>query len=331
MTDDGRPGEFELIARVFAPLAGEGSHGLVDDAASLAPPAGCDLVLTKDAVVAGIHFFPDDPWDAVARKALRVNLSDLAAKGARPLGYLLALGLPADWRMAEVEALGRGLAADQAEYGIPLLGGDTVATPERLTLSVTAIGAVPAGRMVSRGGARAGDAILVTGTIGDAALGLRLRLDAGLGDRLGLTADQRAHLLDRYLLPRPRSAVATAVLAGANGAMDVSDGLAGDLAKMAAASGVAIRIAADAVPLSDAASAAAAADPDLLAAALTGGDDYEIVAAVPAEAVADFAAACAAAGVTATRIGGAVAGSGVTVHAADGTTLELGRGSYAHF
>lgn len=331
MTTGDRPGEFELIARVFAPLAGEGAFGLRDDAASLIPPPGHDIVLTKDALGAGVHFFPEDPWDAVAQKALRVNLSDLAAKGARPLGYLLALALPDDWRLEDVEALGLGLASDQATYGLSLLGGDTIRSLDRLTLSVTAIGAVPAGRMVRRGGARPGDVIIVTGTIGDAALGLRLRLDPDLADRLALTDEARSYLLQRYLLPRPRTGAAEAVLLHAAGAMDVSDGLAGDLAKMASASGVGIAVDATRVPLSAAARAAVEADPALFLTALAGGDDYEIVAAVPPEAVAGYVNACALAGIETAVIGMALEGSGVIIVGADDQPIDLGPGSYTHF
>jgi thiamine-monophosphate kinase len=327
----GRPSEFELIARVFAPLAGEGSYGLLDDAAAWSPPPGHDVVLTKDALAAGIHFFPDDPWDAVARKALRVNLSDLAAKGARPEGYLLGLGLPDAWTTEDLDAFGAGLAADQAAFAVALIGGDTIRTPERLTISVTAIGTVPTGRMVRRGGATPGDAIVVTGTIGDAALGLRLRLDADLDRWLALNAWERAHLLDRYLLPQPRVAAAAAVLAHANGAMDISDGLAGDLAKMASASGVAIGIDAASVPLSDAARVACAADAALFSVALTGGDDYEIAASVPPARLDGFLAALAAAGVPATVIGAVSAGEGLTAVGSDGRPLDLGTGSFAHF
>jgi thiamine-monophosphate kinase len=350
VTGTGRLGEFELIARVFAPLSGEGAYGLVDDAASLSPPPGQDLVLTKDAIAAGIHFFPDDPWDAVARKALRVNLSDLAAKGAAPLGYLLALGLPQDWTVDQADALGRGLAADQAAFGVTLFGGDTIRSPERLILSVTAIGAVPAGRMIRRGGACPGDVIVVTGTIGDAAIGLRLRLDPTLAERLALSDADRDFLLDRYLLPAPRTAAAPAVLAHASGAMDVSDGLVGDLAKMAAASGVHIQIEMERVPLSAAARAALASPAPVVAdevaadgqaeggpglglwaTVLTGGDDYEIAAAVPEGQLDMFLADCSAAGIPATAIGRVTAGQGVRVSDRNGDTVDLGSGSYSHF
>ncbi|MCM5559937.1 thiamine-phosphate kinase [Pleomorphomonas sp. JP5] len=324
-------GEFELIARVFAPLAADGALGLTDDAAFYRPRPGLDLVLTKDEVVSGVHFFADDAWDAVARKALRVNLSDLAAKGAAPVGYLLALGLPKDFTGEQIDALGAGLAADQATYGISLYGGDTVRSPAGLTLSVTAIGEVRQGGMVRRGGAQVEEIIVVTGTIGDAALGLSLRLDPALSDRLGLSAEHRGHLLDRYLLPQPRGALASAVADCASGGMDISDGLVGDLGKMAAASGVAIEIDADRVPLSTAAKAAVSADPRLLAVALTGGDDYELALSIPRDKLDTFLAAAAAQGVGATAIGRVRSGEGVAVRGDHPALTELGSGSYRHF
>lgn len=331
MTAAGSIGEFELIARVFAPLAADGALGLTDDAAFYRPRPGRDLVLTKDEVVSGVHFFADDPWDAVARKALRVNLSDLAAKGATPVGYLLALGLPKDFTVEQIDALGAGLAADQATYGISLYGGDTVRSPAGLTLSVTAIGEVDEGGMVRRGGARPGEIVVVTGTIGDGALGLALRLDPALSGRLALSSAHRDHLLDRYLLPRPRGALVAAVVGCASGGMDISDGLVGDLAKMAAASGVAIEIDADRVPLSDAARAAVAADPRLLAMALTGGDDYELALSIPETKVGAFLAAADAAGVGATPIGRVRVGEGISVRGDHPALADLGSGSYRHF
>src|SRR5271165_3625256 len=204
-----RPSEDELIARLFAPLAGPMGLGLRDDAALLRPTAGEDLVLTTDALVAGVHFFADDPPDSIARKALRVNLSDLAAKGARPLGFLLTLALPPDWEEDWLVAFAAGLGADASAYDCPLAGGDTVGTPGPLTLSVTAYGAVPAGRMRMRSGVKAGDRLYVTGTIGDAAIGLRLR--QGRGPELA--AAERDFLLRRYLTPEPRLSLARAMLA----------------------------------------------------------------------------------------------------------------------
>jgi len=328
----GASGEDRFIARFLRPIAGApGALGLLDDAALLAPPEGTDLVLTKDALVAGVHFFPDDPPDAIARKALRVNLSDLAAKGAMPLGILLALALPKGFSADWMEAFAAGLGADCDAFACPLLGGDTVATPGPVTLSVTALGAVPKGGFVPRTDARPGQAILVSGTIGDAALGLALRTAPEAPGFRNLDAAERAHLLDRYLHPRPRLTLAPVLRAYAAAAMDVSDGLAGDLAKMLEASGCGGRIAAERVPLSTAARAAVAADPALLPTALTGGDDYEILACVLQEKAAAFIADAAAAGVPVTVLGATCAGEGLVVEGADGAPLDLGGGAFSHF
>ncbi|MEP9347592.1 thiamine-phosphate kinase [Xanthobacter sp. KR7-225] len=329
--DGGGSGEDRLIARFFRPIAGAGALGLLDDAALLSPPEGCDLVLTKDAVVAGVHFFADDPPASVAKKALRVNLSDLAAKGAAPLGALLAIALPKGTGDAWIEAFAAGLGADAALHGCPILGGDTVATPGPVTITITALGAVPKGGFVPRTGARPGQAILISGTIGDAALGLKLRLgprDAPFGD---LDAGGRSHLLDRYLHPQPRLALAPALRAHAAAAMDVSDGLAGDLAKMLAASGCGGTLDARLVPLSAAAATVTGGRADMLKAALTGGDDYEILACVPQAAVPAFIAAAARAGVPVAVIGETQAGEGLDVIGPDGAPLDLGAGSYSHF
>lgn len=325
-------GEDRFIARFFRPLAGAPeSLGFLDDAALLSPPEGADLVLTKDAVVAGVHFFPDDSPASVARKALRVNLSDLAAKGARPLGALLALAVPRTIAESWVEAFAGALGADAETYGCPLLGGDTVATPGPVTITITALGAVPKGGFVPRTGARPGQAILVSGTIGDAALGLLLRQEPRHAAFAGLADEPRGHLLDRYLHPQPRLALADALRAHAAAAMDVSDGLVGDLAKMLAASGCGGRIHAHRVPLSAAAAAAVGHDKALRMRTLTGGDDYEILACVPPGAVHDFTAAAAAAGVPLARIGETRAEPGLEVRDPGGHPLDFGTGSYSHF
>ncbi|MDE2364752.1 MAG: thiamine-phosphate kinase [Hyphomicrobiales bacterium] len=319
--------EDDLIARYFAPLAGPAALGLRDDAALLSPPAGCELVLTVDGLVANVHFFADDPPDAIAKKALRVNISDLAAKGARPLGFLLTLALPVDWRAEWLERFAQGLGADARRYGCPLLGGDTVSTPGPLTLSITAVGAVAAGRMVARTGVRAGDLFYVSGTIGDAALGLALRS----GSSGGAGADE-AFLLDRYLLPQPRLDLAPALRDCASGAMDVSDGLVGDLTKMARVSGVSAEIDVARVPLSPAAARLISAQPDLLQKAMTGGDDYEILASVPSDAAAAFEAAATAAGVPVTQIGVACTGvEAPTFRDRRGEPMHFPTGSYRHF
>jgi len=327
MADQRRPGEFELIARYLRPLADDpAAFGLTDDAASFSPEPGCDLVLTKDMVAAGIHFFAEDPPASIARKALRVNLSDLAAKGAEPIGYLLGLALPSDWTEPWMEAFSAALREDQSRYSIALLGGDTVRAAGGLTLSITAIGSVPRGGMVRREGARAGDAIVVSGTIGDAALGLRLRLGT-----LEATGDTEAHLLDRYLHPRPRLVLAGAIRRHAHAALDISDGLMGDLAHMTRASGVAAVIEADKVPLSPAAAALRGAD-GVLQSILTGGDDYEILAAVPPDRLDAFRAEAIVAGVPVTVIGRMVEGNAAPIAIdAAGQPIPLGRASHDHF
>ncbi len=224
-------GEERLIANVFAPLATHpGALGLTDDCAVITPPANCDLVLTTDTIIGGVHFFNDDAAHAVASKALRVNLSDLAAKGASPLGFLLSLALPKeigeDWLVGFAE----GLRGDAQRYACPLLGGDTDRIPGPITIAVSMFGSVPTGTMVRRAGAKPGDIVFVSGTIGDAALGLALRNDPARD--WPITAAQQQHLSDRYLLPQPRNALAEAVRTHASAAMDVSDGLVGDLTKL---------------------------------------------------------------------------------------------------
>ncbi|MGH6863106.1 MAG: thiamine-phosphate kinase, partial [Methylocella sp.] len=221
-----RPSEDELIAAYFAPLAGPGAFGLRDDAAILAQKPGHDIVATKDILIAGVHFFTDDPPGAVARKALRVNLSDLAAKGAEPCGFLLGLALPEDWTAHWLAGFAQGLGEDAAAYKCPLLGGDTVKSPGPLIVSITAFGTVPEQTMVLRAGVASGDILYVSGTIGDAALGLRYRIDASQDSQWTQRVSQAdaAYLAGRYLLPRPRLCLRAALRAHAHGAIDISDG-----------------------------------------------------------------------------------------------------------
>jgi thiamine-monophosphate kinase len=313
------PAEFDLIDRHFRRLAGPGALDLSDDAALLTPPPGRDLVLSADAMVAGVHFLPDDPPDLIGRKLLRVNLSDLAAKGAAPLGYLMTVAAPRATPDAWFAGFADGLAADQAAFGVTLLGGDTTATPGPLTLSLTIIGTVAPGAMVRRGGARPGDGVWVTGTIGDGALGLAVAQ--------GRLADPTGHLLARYRLPRPRIGLAIADIASA--AMDVSDGLVQDLGHLCRAGGLAATIEAACLPLSDPARAAC---PAWLAACLTGGDDYELLLAVPPARETALLDAAARAGVAVTRIGRFRAGAPeVTTIGSDGFPMALASGGWSHF
>ncbi len=325
-------GEDRLIARYFRPLATDpGAFDLRDDAATLMPPPGMEVVLQADALVGGVHFFPDDPADLVARKALRVNLSDLAAKGATPAGFLLTLALPAETSEAWLQDFARGLGDDAAAFGCPLLGGDTVRTSGPVVISISAFGLVPQGRMVRRAGAQAGDVIVVTGTIGDSALGLLLRTDAAAAARWKLDHVERGTLAERYLLPQPRLALAKAVLEHATAAMDVSDGLAGDLAKLCGVSGVDAEVDAAKVPFSAAAAKAIAAEPGLLQGALSGGDDYEIIATLPAAKLGALRSAGAATGVPVTEIGRIVAGRGGARFFDHGQQLAFERTSFSHF
>jgi thiamine-monophosphate kinase len=328
---DDMSAEERLIARYFGPLAtAPGAFGLSDDAAVVTPPPGFDLVLTTDGVIAGVHFFADDAPQNIGRKALRMNLSDLAAKGAKPAGFLLSIALPGKIDEAWLAGFAAGLGEDAARYQCPLLGGDTDHTPGPLSVSIAAFGVLPHGAMVRRSTAKVGDAVVVSGTIGDAALGVLLRRDASLAQRWRLSEAMSAHLKDRYLLPQPRNALAEALRQYASAAMDVSDGLAGDLGKLCRASGVAADIDVARVPLSDAARAAIAADPALLETALTGGDDYEIVLTLAPEKLAAFRAAAEKVGVGVTEIGRVTAGQGARF-LRDGKVLSFKRASYSHF
>ncbi|HXX08352.1 MAG TPA: thiamine-phosphate kinase [Pseudolabrys sp.] len=320
--------EERLIARFFKPLATEpGALALSDDAAVLSAPAGCDLVLKTDAIVGGVHFFPDDAAQAVASKALRVNLSDLAAKGARPLGFLLSLALPKEIGEEWLSGFAEGLRGDSVLFGCPLFGGDTDRTPGPITISIAMIGSVPTGTMVQRSGAKPGDRVFVSGTIGDAALGVMLRK----GKQWKLSDAQRQHLISRYLLPQPRSALAEVIRAHASASMDVSDGLVGDFAKLCRASGVGADIEVARVPLSDAAKAVIASDPAALESALTGGDDYEIVCTVPKAKCAGFSAAAGAANVAVTEMGEIKTGEGARFLAQNGQPLTFKQASFSHF
>lgn len=329
MASTGRPSEDTLIARFFAPLAGAGGLGLKDDAACFSPRPGHDLVLTVDALVETVHFLPDDPPGSIARKALGVNVSDLAAKGADPAGFLLSLALPEEWSEEWLAAFAEGLGDAARDFSCPLLGGDTVRAKGALTLSVTAIGEVPVGRMVHRMAAKAGDVICVTGTIGDAALGLRLRSDPHWAERLPL--EDRHFLADRYLHPQPRHQLAPLLRTYARAAMDVSDGLAGDLAKMMRASGVTAVVDVDRVPLSSGVRAAVEASPDLIDLALTGGDDYEILCTVPENNLDMLLNEADTIGIKLSVIGRVASGHELPVFRMKNSERRYDVGSYSHF
>ena len=323
--------EDSLIARYFKPLATDpGAFGLVDDAAVLSS-SGDDIVVTTDAVVEGVHYLASDPPDTVARKALRVNLSDLAAKGAVPAGFVLTLALRSKedaWLRPFADALGE----DAREFACSLLGGDTVSTPGPQMISITAFGRVPKGRMVGRTGARPGDRILVTGTIGDAALGLDVLKGGATAAALASDAAAREALVSRYRVPQPRNALARAVRDHATAAMDVSDGLAGDLVKLCAASGVSATVDVASVPHSAAAASLMARNVVGVETLLAGGDDYEVLCTVPPAQSDALIAAGRAVGLAVTAIGTIVAGKErVRFLDGQGQELPLTRLSYSHF
>jgi thiamine-monophosphate kinase len=333
MTTPGTPasGEDSLIARYFKPLATDpGAFGLNDDAAVL-KALGDDIVVTTDALVEGVHFLADDPPHTIAHKALRVNLSDLAAKGATPAGFVLSLALP-KVDEAWLAAFARGLGADASDFNCPLLGGDTVSTPGPLMISITAFGRVAPDKMIHRSGAKPGDHVVVTGTIGDAVLGLDILKRGRVATALAGDAASRDMLVGRYRVPQPRNALAPAIRAHAHAAMDVSDGLAGDLAKLCAASGVSAVIDLKSVPLSKAASAVLATGVVSMAEIISGGDDYEILCAIPQGTFDEFVRTAQTAGVAVSAIGTVIAGESPPKWLdAEGKELPLTRTSYSHF
>jgi thiamine-monophosphate kinase len=305
--------EFDLIARFFAPLAGEGAFGLKDDVALVPQRPGHDVIVTTDTIGEGTDFFAFDPAGTVAQKALRVNLSDLAAKGAEPAGYLLGLSLPHSVHEEWLAAFAAGLAADQKEFGLSLLGGDTGATEGPLCIAVTAFGFVPTGKLVKRSGAAPGDAVYVTGTIGDSGGGLAIFKR----ESHSLTDADRDYLTARYRVPQPPLAFATALRGIAHASVDVSDGLIADLGHITSASGVRVMVEGEQVPLS--APLKALWGDKALQRAVTAGDDYQIAFTAPAGLTGPF-----------TRIGQVVAGEGVGL-TLGGRDIAIAKSGYRHF
>jgi thiamine-monophosphate kinase len=322
LAEASRSGEFDLIARYFAPLAGPGAFGLGDDAAVVTPGAGRQLVFTADAIIAGVHFLDNDPADDVAAKLLAVNLSDVAAMGAAGLGYLVTAAWPRDLEEAWIARFAQGLAEAQAEHGVALLGGDTVATNGPMSLSLTAIGEQPIGAALRRNGARVGDDIYVSGRIGDAGVGLRILRDGLTG---GAPAE-RQMAIDRYRRPRPQLGLGRALPGLASACIDVSDGLIADLGHLAEQSGAAMRIDLEKVPVSPLA--------DLIggtAAAIVAGDDYELLfTAAPADEQR-LGEAAAQSETDITPIGRVEPGQGVSVVDGDGEVVALKEAGYRHF
>ncbi|HTV89752.1 MAG TPA: thiamine-phosphate kinase, partial [Stellaceae bacterium] len=285
------------------------------------------LVVTVDAIVEGVHYLPNDLPDLVARKLLRVNLSDLAAKGARPLHYLLTTALPPrlgdDW----VARFAAGLGEDQRQYGVALLGGDSVSTPGPAVLSLTAIGEVVAGAEIRRGGAKPGDRVWVSGTIGDAFLGLRVLR----GSHPETAPADREFLAARFRLPEPRVRLGPRLSGIAHAMCDISDGLVADLGHICEASGVGATISLPAVPLSPAARRLAIGDPVLAASLATGGDDYELLFAAPPDAGGAIERLAAEMRLQITAIGTIETRAGVRVVDAAGALVPVASAGWTHF
>jgi len=320
-------GEFGRIRRFFAPLAGPGGLGLLDDAALVDCRPGHRLVMTVDAMVEGVHYLPEDPPDLVARKLLRVNLSDLAAMGAKPLYYLLTSALPKalgdDW----VARFAAGLAEDQRIYRVDLLGGDSVSTSGPAALTLTAIGEVADGAEIRRKGARPGDRVWVSGTIGDAFLGLKV-LRGAYSDR---TAAERASLANRFRLPEPRTALGPRLGGIAHAMLDVSDGLLADLVHICDASEVGATVRLGSLPLSAAARRLVEIEPALATQLATGGDDYELLFAAPPDASAAIGRLAAELGLPITEIGEVESGEGVRLVDPAGNPVPVAAAGWQHF
>lgn len=326
-------GEERIIESAFAPLVQgwPGAYDLLDDCATIEPAPGQELVVKTDPVRAGVHFFPDDKPDDIAWKALAVNVSDLAAKGARPLAYLLAISFPEKPAAEWLAGFAGGLSAAQDAFGMNLVGGDTDRADGPMTIAVTVMGEVPVGRMVRRGAARAGDLLFVSGALGEAALGLLVRSGDAAVRTWGLDDAAMDTLRERYLRPQPRLGLKAALRNYASAAMDLSDGLAKDLGRMCRASGTGAEIEIDKVPRSDAMRKALAADQTLVQALVAAGDDYEILAAVPPENADHFVASAAAGGVNVCHIGHVTPGPDVRFATATGDSIAIERSGYDHF
>jgi thiamine-monophosphate kinase len=324
-----RPGEFELIRELFAPLSksAPGAFGLTDDAALISVSSDEELVVTVDALIEGVHFLPDDPPHTIAKKSLRVNLSDLAAKGAEPKAYLLALALPERPDRQWLRAFARGLAEDQKEFRVSLIGGDTTRTPGPLTIAITAFGAVPCGTMIRRKGAKSGDLVFVSGTIGDAGMGLDF---AEVDTSRDLTIEAEA-LIERYRCPTPRVRLGLALRGLASAALDVSDGLIADLDHIAEVSAVRIEVDADRIPISRALMDIGGDSVELRTDAATSGDDYEIAFTAPPAKRDEILSVARKTKTQVTEIGRVMKGAGAVLLNEDGHEIPLAKKGFTHF
>lgn len=320
--------EFDRISRYFAPLSKSfpGAVDLKDDAALVSVPADRDLVISTDTIVQTIHFLGHETPEKIARKLLRVTLSDLAAKGASPYCYTLNIAAPPSVDDKWLAGFSSGLREDQDRFRISLAGGDTVRNDGHIVLTITGFGLVPQDSIVRRSGARPGDRLYVTGTIGDAALGLRL----SKGEFTSLDWPTREFLIGRYEVPEPPVEFGPSLIGVATASIDVSDGLAADAGHIGSASGVGIEIESNAVPVSDAAAQLVASDPELMLSLLTGGDDYQILAAIPKGHERAYERKAADQEIQVTRIGSVVEGQGISILDRDGGKVSLPSLGFQH-
>ncbi|MBO6825712.1 MAG: thiamine-phosphate kinase [Sneathiella sp.] len=329
MTDNASSGqEFKIIEQIFRPLAAShpGTFNLTDDAAIFSPPSGKDLVVTKDAMVAGVHFLENDNPQNIARKLLRTNLSDIAAMGGKAYGYLLATAWPQDLDIQWVRDFAAGLADDQRIYGVTLMGGDTVKTPGPMTLSLTLFGTVPKGQRLLRSGANVGDLICVSGTIGDAALGLK----AVLGEIPDISKNDSDFLENRYYLPRPRCLLGPRLLDLATSCLDVSDGLLADLGHIVSCSAVSGQLSIADIPLSDSVKTVLNAGQASFQDILSGGDDYELLFTIPSRKRDELQRLENECAVPISVIGKVKAGDGVHVLDENGALMSFARTGWQH-
>ena len=318
-------GEFGFIRTRLAPLTRghPAALDLSDDAAVLTPDPACQLVVASDMLVAGVHFLESDPPEIAAERALRSNLSDLAAMGAEPLGYLSSIAWPSGVTQAWRDGFVDGLASAQDAFGLSLLGGDTTTGPGPLTVSLTMLGQVPSGSALLRRGAQIGEDVWVSGTIGDARLGL----DVARG-----VLPANPVLLERYQRPTPRLALGVGLRRLASACLDISDGLIADAGHIAAVSDVRLELQASQVPLSSQARSWLAGESGAnLIALVTGGDDYELLFCAPQASRAAIQVLAGQLDLALTRIGTVTDGQGSALIGPDGEALETGAGGFTHF
>lgn len=323
--------EFDFITKYLAGLAGPEGLDLLDDAALWTPPAGLSAVISTDTLVEGVHF-PDGKFDSeLAQKLIRVNISDIVAKGADPIGYSLSLTINENVSEMALESFCAGLASDQDEYGLKLWGGDTTQTSGPNVLTITIFGTVPSGAMVKRSGAQVGDVLCVTGCIGDSYLGLKTLLKQ---IEIGVIETDIAHWLQAYHVPRPAFKLRRGIRTLATAALDVSDGLIADAQHLSKASNVAVIINLNEIPVSPSTQTWLDGQPNRITALkslATGGDDYQVLAAMNPSKFDELRHISVTCGVRLTKVGRIEQGNGIRIKDKNGEQIAVERHGYTHF